>query len=83
MVLNKISKGAKEIDIAATLEYLRDQRPGMIKNKVNIIDIFAYQSIKITNLLLEIQKGSIWVFICGNHGRTSQYVKSIATINHN
>ena len=34
MVLNKICKGAKEIDIAATLEYLRDQRPGMIKNKV-------------------------------------------------
>lgn len=35
MVLNKIVKGAKEIDLAATLEFLRDQRPGMVKNKVN------------------------------------------------
>ncbi|CAB1317571.1 unnamed protein product [Coregonus sp. 'balchen'] len=29
MVLNKMAKGAKEIDIAATLEHLRDQRPAM------------------------------------------------------
>lgn len=34
MVLNKISKGAKEIDLAAISEYLRDQRPHMIKYKV-------------------------------------------------
>ncbi|KAG7524450.1 receptor-type tyrosine-protein phosphatase N2-like [Solea senegalensis] len=33
MVLNKMAKGAKEIDIAATLEHLRDQRPGMVQNK--------------------------------------------------
>ncbi|XP_074171128.1 receptor-type tyrosine-protein phosphatase N2 isoform X1 [Rhinolophus sinicus] len=33
MVLNKIAKGAKEIDIAATLEHLRDQRPGMVQTK--------------------------------------------------
>ncbi|XP_073711527.1 solute carrier organic anion transporter family member 5A1b isoform X1 [Misgurnus anguillicaudatus] len=33
MVLNKMSKGAKEIDIAATLEHLRDQRPGMVQTK--------------------------------------------------
>lgn len=26
--------GAKEIDIAATLEHLRDQRPGMVQTKV-------------------------------------------------
>lgn len=26
--------GAKEIDIAATLEHLRDQRPGMVETKV-------------------------------------------------
>jgi receptor-type tyrosine-protein phosphatase N len=36
MVLNKIIRGAKEIDLAATLEYLRDQRAGMVKNKVII-----------------------------------------------
>ncbi|CAL8347147.1 unnamed protein product [Merluccius merluccius] len=33
MVLNKMAKGAKEIDIAATLEHLRDQRPGMVGSK--------------------------------------------------
>uniref|UniRef100_A0A8C8D722 Protein tyrosine phosphatase receptor type N2 n=1 Tax=Oncorhynchus tshawytscha TaxID=74940 RepID=A0A8C8D722_ONCTS len=34
MVLNRMAKGAKEIDIAATLEHLRDQRPGMVQTKV-------------------------------------------------
>ncbi|XP_061653826.1 receptor-type tyrosine-protein phosphatase N2-like isoform X1 [Phyllopteryx taeniolatus] len=38
MVLNKMTKGAKEIDIAATLEHLRDQRPGMVQTK----DQFAF-----------------------------------------
>ncbi|XP_063076121.1 receptor-type tyrosine-protein phosphatase N2-like [Engraulis encrasicolus] len=33
MVLNKMSKGAKEIDIAATLEHLRDQRANMVQTK--------------------------------------------------
>ncbi|XP_055521666.1 receptor-type tyrosine-protein phosphatase-like N [Leucoraja erinacea] len=33
MVLNRMSKGVKEIDIAATLEYIRDQRPGMVCTK--------------------------------------------------
>jgi receptor-type tyrosine-protein phosphatase N len=33
MVLNRMSKGAKEIDIAATLEHIRDQRLGMVKTK--------------------------------------------------
>ncbi|KAL4624668.1 receptor-type tyrosine-protein phosphatase N2 [Arapaima gigas] len=33
MVLNKMAKGAKEIDIAATLEHLRDQRQGMVQTK--------------------------------------------------
>lgn len=28
-----MSKGAKEIDIAATLEHIRDQRSGMVANK--------------------------------------------------
>ena len=34
MILNKIMKEAKEIDLAATLEYLRDQRVEMVKDKV-------------------------------------------------
>ncbi|XP_077365209.1 receptor-type tyrosine-protein phosphatase N2 [Festucalex cinctus] len=33
MVLNRMAKGAKEIDIAATLEHLRDQRAGMVHTK--------------------------------------------------
>ena len=28
MVLNRMTKGSKEIDIAATLEHIRDQRAG-------------------------------------------------------
>jgi receptor-type tyrosine-protein phosphatase N len=33
MVLNRMAKGAKEIDIAATLEHIRDQRPHMVTTK--------------------------------------------------
>ncbi|XP_022236594.1 receptor-type tyrosine-protein phosphatase-like N [Limulus polyphemus] len=33
MVLNRMAKGAKEIDIAATLEHIRDQRGGTVKTK--------------------------------------------------
>lgn len=29
------SSGVKEIDIAATLEHVRDQRPGMVRTKVS------------------------------------------------
>lgn len=33
MVLNRMAKGAKEIDIAATLEHIRDQRNGAVAIK--------------------------------------------------
>uniref|UniRef100_A0A7N6FGJ8 Protein tyrosine phosphatase receptor type Na n=1 Tax=Anabas testudineus TaxID=64144 RepID=A0A7N6FGJ8_ANATE len=33
MVLNRMAKGVKEIDIAATLEHIRDQRPGLVHTK--------------------------------------------------
>ncbi|KAL8586996.1 hypothetical protein ACOMHN_023386 [Nucella lapillus] len=33
MVLNRMAKGAKEIDIAATLEHLRDQRMNMVQTQ--------------------------------------------------
>lgn len=33
MVLNRMMKGAKEIDIAATLEHIRDQRPDTVATK--------------------------------------------------
>jgi receptor-type tyrosine-protein phosphatase N len=35
MILNKVVKDTKEIDLAATVEYLRDQRIDMVKTKVN------------------------------------------------
>uniref|UniRef100_H2Z467 Protein-tyrosine-phosphatase n=1 Tax=Ciona savignyi TaxID=51511 RepID=H2Z467_CIOSA len=33
LVITRMVKGAKEIDVAATLEYLRDQRVGMVASK--------------------------------------------------
>jgi receptor-type tyrosine-protein phosphatase N len=33
MVLNRMTKGTKEIDIAATLEHIRDQRAGMVQTR--------------------------------------------------
>jgi len=33
MVLNRMMKGSKEIDIAATLEHIRDQRAGMVQTR--------------------------------------------------
>ncbi|KAK6315480.1 hypothetical protein J4Q44_G00150090 [Coregonus suidteri] len=33
MVLNRMAKGVKEIDIAATLEHIRDQRPSLVHTK--------------------------------------------------
>ncbi|CAL8265885.1 unnamed protein product [Lota lota] len=33
MVLNRMAKGVKEIDIAATLEHIRDQRPDLVRTK--------------------------------------------------
>ncbi|XP_006867901.1 PREDICTED: receptor-type tyrosine-protein phosphatase-like N isoform X2 [Chrysochloris asiatica] len=33
MVLNRMAKGVKEFDIAATLEHIRDQRPGLVRSK--------------------------------------------------
>lgn len=33
LALSRINKGVKEIDLAACLEHLRDQRPGLVKTK--------------------------------------------------
>lgn len=51
MILNKIQRGAKEIDLAATLEFLRDQRPGMVKNKAQFEFSFAIVIEEIQNIL--------------------------------
>lgn len=36
MVINRLTKGTKEIDIAATLEHIRDQRISMVKTKAQL-----------------------------------------------
>jgi receptor-type tyrosine-protein phosphatase N len=51
MMLNKITKGAKEIDLAATLEYLRDQRFSMVKNKNQFEFSFAVITEEVQNML--------------------------------
>jgi len=51
MVLNKIAKEAKEIDLAATVEYLRDQRKDMIKNKNQFEFSFAVVTEEVQNML--------------------------------
>lgn len=46
MVINKITKGAKEIDLSATLEYLRDQRANIVSKKVNKTNLFNKTNLK-------------------------------------
>lgn len=36
LVLNRIAKGVKEMDIAASLEHIRDQRPCMVETEVSL-----------------------------------------------
>jgi len=51
MILNKIIKGAKEIDLAATVEYLRDQRIDMVKSKNQFEFVFAVIADEVQNML--------------------------------
>jgi len=37
LVLSRMLKGVKEMDIAATLEHLRDQRAGVVSSKVTSV----------------------------------------------
>ena len=48
MILNRIAKGVKEVNVAATLEHIRDQRCNVVKNEVNRIKLqvdFVVQTI--------------------------------------
>lgn len=51
MILNKITKEVKEIDLAATLEYMRDQRIDFIKNKNQFEFSFAVITEEVQNML--------------------------------
>ncbi|CAF3413861.1 unnamed protein product [Rotaria sp. Silwood1] len=51
IVLNRIYKGAREINIAATLEHIRDQRPKMIKTKDQFEFVFVAVAEEVTDLV--------------------------------
>jgi len=51
IVLNRICKGAREINLAATLEHIRDQRAKMVKSKNQFEFIFVAVAEEVTHLL--------------------------------
>ena len=51
MVLNKMMKGAREIDIAAALEHIRDQRADMVKTKEQFEFVLAAIAEEVTSIL--------------------------------
>jgi protein tyrosine phosphatase len=51
IVLNRICKGAREINIAATLEHIRDQRAKMVKTKDQFEFVFVAVAEEVTHLL--------------------------------
>ncbi|CAF3702524.1 unnamed protein product [Rotaria sordida] len=51
IVLNRIYKGTREINIAATLEHIRDQRPKMVKTKNQLEFVFVAVAEEVTELL--------------------------------
>jgi hypothetical protein len=50
MVLNRIAKGAKEINISATLEHLRDQRQS-VRSKEQFEFVFAVVTEELQGIL--------------------------------
>lgn len=56
IVLNRLTKGVKEIDLSATLEHLRIQRPSMIKNKETFEFCLKAIAEEVHNLLRSLQK---------------------------
>jgi len=51
LVLNRINKGVKELDVAASLEHLRDQRQGMIKVKEQFELVLAAIAEEVNSML--------------------------------
>jgi len=56
MVLNKMIKGAKEMDIAASLEHIRDQRSDMVKTKGQFEFSLTAVAEEVTTILSSIPK---------------------------
>lgn len=74
MVLNRIGKGAREINIAATLEHIRDQRAKMVKTKVIIMK---------GNIPFRFFLGTIRIRLRGCCRRSDQSPESLVSINTN
>jgi protein tyrosine phosphatase len=55
LVSNRIHKGVKEIDIAASLEHLRDQRPFLVANGEQYKMIFSCVAEEVTSMIKAIQ----------------------------
>lgn len=51
LVLNRLARGAREIDIAATLEHLRDQRPHMVRNKTQFEFALAAVALEVNDII--------------------------------
>jgi len=56
IVANRITKGIKELNIAGTLEHLRDQRMGMVSNGEQFKMVFSCVAEEVTSLLKTIQQ---------------------------
>lgn len=51
LVLSRMHKGAREIDIAATLEHLRDQRPGLVATRQQFEFVLMSVAEEVSHLL--------------------------------
>ncbi|XP_061431122.1 receptor-type tyrosine-protein phosphatase N2-like isoform X2 [Lethenteron reissneri] len=56
MVLNRMTKGTKEIDIAASLEHVRDQRPRMVETKEQFAFALTAVAEEVNAILRSLQK---------------------------
>ncbi|CAD5223188.1 unnamed protein product [Bursaphelenchus xylophilus] len=56
MVINRITKGIKELNIAGSLEFLRDQRQGMVGNAEQYKLVFACVAEEVSALLKNLQQ---------------------------
>lgn len=55
LVVNRIAKGVKEIDMEASLEHLRDQRPFLIDNSEQYKMVFSCVAEEVNNMIKLIQ----------------------------
>uniref|UniRef100_A0A914HCB8 Receptor-type tyrosine-protein phosphatase N2 n=1 Tax=Globodera rostochiensis TaxID=31243 RepID=A0A914HCB8_GLORO len=56
IVINRIQKGVKELNIAASLEHLRDQRMGMVQNEEQFKFVFVCVAEEVSSRLKSLQQ---------------------------